>query len=187
MRYGGLALGGLAAAGAASGPALGAGGTDAVEASTAGAALRPAGMYLAIEDVPGDATRRGYEGQLVVTSWGWSGETPMGSGGQLGSPSLGPVVFTRPVDVGTPRVLDSFAVRRNFPMAELTVLESEAGKAPTPRVVVRFGNAQVVGFETTIAGDSAVERFSLRSQSVEYEHRPPGGEPVVFTYDPTVA
>lgn len=133
----------------------------------AGAAER---LFVQIPTFTGDATQRGFEGQIEARA------VTISASAAAGKPVLAPVVITKAVDRTSPLLLDTFARAKVIPSMVVTATASIAA-ASQPVQRYTLGNARIVDYRVVdgVSG-TATEQISFAVGSLTFDS---------LQYDPT--
>ncbi len=157
-------------------------------------ALAANDYFLKIGDIEGESTSKGFEKQIVVSSWSW------GLTNNAGTPSFQDLGWTQGVDKSIVPMVLGVANNTEYDKATLSVVSASA--APTLIFEMVFHKAHLTSLSAFGSGTESVQA-SLRYNQVDMRYRPldakggsgpwvsgsftmPKGQAAAFSGDPDV-
>jgi type VI secretion system secreted protein Hcp len=134
----------------------------------------PLDYYLFIDGIPGDATARGFEGQIVVTRWGWSegfDPTVAPPDGTTFPLRASNVEIAKSFDRATPKLMLACASRQLLPQAVLSCVE--AGRSQSTVLRMTLSNPYIATYHAHGTSEpetrSVLEEFGMAFDAIELE------------------
>jgi type VI secretion system secreted protein Hcp len=138
--------------------------------------------------IKGEATAKGFEGQIDIESFSWgltqTGSLASGGGGGAGKASFQDIHFEMPVSSASPLLAKNCATGARIDSATLTV-----HKALGDYYTIKMTDVLISSYQSAGAGDERPEEsFSLNFAKIEFDYRAQKAdgsldEPIVFTFD----
>jgi type VI secretion system secreted protein Hcp len=122
-------------------------------------------MYLKLATIPGEATGKGFEGQIAVHSFSFGGSNPVSissaSGGSSGGvPNISSLNLSKETDKSSPLLFQALCLGSHLDNATFSALKT--GSSTEPYITLELTNVFVDNISWSGAGnDVAQESFSL--------------------------
>jgi type VI secretion system secreted protein Hcp len=141
-------------------------------------------IYLSLDQIQGDVTAAGYEGQIELMSFSHGlSHPPSTTDGVSGKLSVAEITVTKTTDRASPRLIEAAIIGRVFAKARITFASSGEGKL-VAYLEVDLSNARVTSVATSSGGDRPVEQLSLACEQIRWTFVDPGTrEAVTFGWD----
>ena len=126
-------------------------------------------IFLQLDEIPGDATTKGHEGEIACLACHWSlgGEADQVHNqpprrGRAKDPHRGHVTVLKAIDKASPALSDAGATGTTLRSGTITLLRSTGGgQMGVPYLKIEMEALQVVSFESAQYGDQSFERCVL--------------------------
>ncbi|MFB6080683.1 MAG: type VI secretion system tube protein Hcp [Haloferacaceae archaeon] len=120
-------------------------------------------VFLHLDGIPGDATAKGHEGEIVCFACRWGLDDSVGGGkGRAREPIRGHVTVLKAMDKATPLLYEATGGNRRVKTANVT-LERPVEDGRTEYFVLTLEDVTVVSLETAQYGGTSFERCVLDS------------------------
>jgi type VI secretion system secreted protein Hcp len=150
-------------------------------------------FFLGIPGVPGDATAKGFEGQIELVTWAWgvdaSGSIAGGGGGGAGKATPRPVVALADTGSQSPLLLGDTNTGRHLESALISCVR-KGGKKSFTFMTLKFEEVLVTSYAVTPDPTSALPLdlvhldFAKLTQTVVPQNADgSAGTPIVTTFD----
>ena len=148
-----------------------------------------AAIFMEYDDIEGESTAEGHEGQIDILSfsWGVSHAAPAGGGGAL-VPQFNDLVITKRTDKSSPLLMLSTASGKQHPRVVLTL--TREGEPKGGYYTITLEEVLVTSFQTSgnAGDDRPTESLSLNYTKIKFEYTPMKADgtpdrPVVFGWD----
>ena len=150
--------------------------------------------FLSVDGVEGESTRKGFEGQIELMSFGMGASNPTsigpGAGRGTGKVSLQPFTCTKLTDAASPALFQACCTGKHFPKASVT-LHRAGGEEAVDYLVFNFEKVYIEHIDwggSSGGEDRPVENLSLAFGKVEITYTPQTetgakGSPKVASWD----
>jgi type VI secretion system secreted protein Hcp len=141
-------------------------------------------IYLSLDQIQGDVTAAGFEGQIELMSFSHGLSHPQSTtDGVSGKLSVAEITVTKTTDRASPRLIEAAITGTVFAKAKITFASSGEGKL-VAYLEVDLSNARVTSVATSSGGDRPVEQLSLACEQIRWTFVDPGTrEAVTFGWD----
>lgn len=132
-----------------------------------------ASIFLKLEGVTGDSTKR--DNEIDVISWSWDMSQPgtahMGKGAGAGRVSVGDVQITKYVDGSTPMLMLMCCQGKHITEGQVTIERASGDAKPLEYMVLKMKNIFITNVSPSVSdGDATgMEAISLNFESFEVE------------------
>ncbi len=141
-------------------------------------------VYLSLDQIQGDVTAAGYEGQIELMSISHGLSSPQStSDGVSGKLSVTEITVTKATDRASVRLIEAVALGKVFAKAQIAFASTDQDKL-VAYLVVDLTNARVSLAAISSGGDRPVEQLSLACEQIRWTFIEPGSrETVAFGWD----
>jgi type VI secretion system secreted protein Hcp len=141
-------------------------------------------IYLSLNQIQGNVTAAGYEGQIELMSFSHGLSHPQSTtDGVSGKLDVAEITVTKTTDRASPRVIEAAITGTVFAKAKITFASTDQDRF-VAYLEVDLGNARVTSVATSSGGDRPVEQLSLACEQVRWTFVEPGArEAVTFGWD----
>ncbi len=141
-------------------------------------------IYLSLDQIQGDVTAAGYEGQIELMSFSHGlshpQSTPDGVSGKL---SVAEITVTKATDRASVRLIEAAVMAKVFAKAQIAFVSTDQAKL-VAYLVVDVTNAGISSAAISSGGDRPVEQLSLACEQIRWTFVEPGArEAVTFGWD----
>jgi len=149
--------------------------------------------FLKLDGVEGEATRKGYAGQINLESFQWGAHnstSSVGTGGGAGRVEIQNFTVTKKMDKSSTKLFQSCCSGKHFPTATLALLKA-GGENPVEYLKYEFKEVFVTDVQwsgSSGGDDTPQEHLGFTFGSVQMTYTPQKsdgskGEPVVASFD----
>ena len=151
--------------------------------------------FLLLDGVKGESTRKGFEGQIEISSFSFGASNPttigsMGPGGGAGKASLSSFNFMKHTDASSPLMFQACCAGKHFPKAKIT-LHKAGGDAAVDYLIYEFEGCYIDGLQWSGhsgGDDRPMENVSVAFGKVTVTYTPQDdkgakGSPVIGSWD----
>jgi type VI secretion system secreted protein Hcp len=143
-------------------------------------------IYLNLDQIQGDVTTQGFEGQIELASFSHGLSLPLSTtDGRLdatGRPSVGEINVTKATDRASVRLIEAALMAKVLGKAQITFTRTERDIF-VAYLVVALTNARIFSVATSSGGDRPMEQLSLVCEQISWTYEPGAREAVTFGYD----
>lgn len=153
--------------------------------------------FIKLDEVDGESTRKGFEGQIEILSFSFGASNPVtigsaAKGGGAGKASLSSFNFMKITDGASPQMFQGCCQGKHYPKAKVVL--RKAGGAPMDYLIYEFEKCYVDSIQwsgSSGGDDRPIESVSITFGKVTITYTPqdekgnPAGKPVIGTWDVT--
>jgi type VI secretion system secreted protein Hcp len=140
-------------------------------------------IYLSLDQIQGDVTAAGYEGQIELMSFSHGLSLPQSTtDGVSGKLSVTEITVTKATDRASVRLIEAAVMGKVFAKARIAFASSDQDRF-VAYLVVDLTNARVSSVATSSGGDRPVEQLSLVCEQIRWTFEPGAREAVTFGWD----
>ena len=141
-------------------------------------------IYLSLDQIQGNVTAAGYEGQIELMSFSHGLSHPQSAtDGVSGKVSVAEITVTKTTDRASPRLIEAAVTGTVFAKAKISFASTDRDML-VAYLVVDLGNARVTSLATSSSGDRPGEQLSLACEQIRWTFVEPGArEAVTFGWD----
>ena len=139
-------------------------------------------IYLSLDQIEGDVTATGYEGQIQLTSFSHGLSHPQSTTTtDTGKLSVTEITVTKATDRASVRLIEAAVIGKVFAKAKITFASTSQDKV-VAYLEVDLTNARVTSVAASSGGDRPVEQLSLACEQIRWTFEP-GAAAVTFGWD----
>jgi len=133
-------------------------------------------IYLKLDNIPGSATDKGFENQIVVKSFGWAGGVPITGGvGNManraaGKASLADITLEKPLDAASHELLKHMLKGKVIAKGVFTFVAANNNESEK-YLEVTLENIIISSLNQHSTGESPTESVSLNYSKIEFNHQ----------------
>jgi len=143
-------------------------------------------IYLSVDQIQGEVTALGFEGQIELASFSHGLSLPLATtDGRLdvtGRPSVAEINVTKATDRASVRLIEAALTAKVLAKAQITFTRTEQDRF-VAYLVVDLTNARISSVATSSGGDRPMEQLSLACEQISWTYEPEAREAATFGYD----
>ncbi len=140
-------------------------------------------IYLSLDQIQGNVTAAGYEGQIEIMSFSHGLSHPQSTtDGVSGKVSVAEITVTKTTDRASPRLIEAAITGMVFAKAKVSFASTDQDKF-VAYLEVDLSNARVTSLATSSSGDRPGEQLALACEQIRWTFQPRTGEEVTFGWD----